>query len=95
MASSRADFDGKLLESYTDEELTYYIEESPTLTTTRAEIIRVLSEHLVAKPVSWEEEYRDEKGAFNGYQRTRGSSCSTPPQTQTYFLFHHYGTHPR
>ncbi|KAF8838344.1 kinase-like protein [Paxillus ammoniavirescens] len=62
MGSSEPDseFNEALLNTYTDEQVTYRVNQSPTLTTTRTESIRLLSDHLVAKSVPWPEDYRDE-----------------------------------
>lgn len=46
-------FEDVLLTNYTDIELADFIKASPRLTTTREEIIRVLSPTLAAKPVLW------------------------------------------
>ncbi|KIK17716.1 hypothetical protein PISMIDRAFT_684948 [Pisolithus microcarpus 441] len=43
------EFSETLLDKYSDEQVAYYVNQSPTLTTTHTESIRVLSDHLVAK----------------------------------------------
>ncbi|KIJ14824.1 hypothetical protein PAXINDRAFT_46095, partial [Paxillus involutus ATCC 200175] len=53
-------FNEALLDTYTDEQVTYYVNQSPTLITTRTESIRLLSDHLVAKSAPWPEDHRDE-----------------------------------
>jgi hypothetical protein len=62
MGSSEPEFEFNeaLLDTYTDEQVTYYVYQSPTLITTRTESIRLLSDHLVAKAVRWPQDHRDE-----------------------------------
>lgn len=63
MASSKLDseFNEALLDTYSDEEVMYYFDESPNLKTTRIESIqvRVLSPHLVAKALPWPLNHHD------------------------------------
>jgi len=64
MISASTDFDESLLETYTDEDIVHHIHQSPTLTTTRKESIRLLSHNLVSKLVPWPQEHRDEVAAM-------------------------------
>lgn len=59
------EFSETLLDKYSDEQVAYYVDQSPTLTTTRTESIRVLSDHLVAKSVPWPEDHCDETDAMD------------------------------
>ena len=62
MASSKlvdSEFNEALLDTYSDEEVMHYFDESPNLKTTRIESIRVLSPHLVAKALPWPLNHHD------------------------------------
>lgn len=77
MAPSKSDpeFNEALLETYTDEQVTYYVNQLPSLSTTRTESIRVLSDHLVAKSILWPEDHRDETDAMD---KARSVGVSVP-----------------
>jgi len=77
MASSKLDseFNEALFDTYSDEEVIYHVTQSPNLTTTRTESIRVLSHHLVAKSVPWPENHRDEIDAM---ERARSVGVNVP-----------------
>ena len=77
MAPSKLDseFIEALLDVYSDEEVMHHFKQSPKLTTTRMESIRVLSHHLVAKPLPWPKNHHDEIDAM---ERARSVGVNVP-----------------
>ncbi|KAI6014070.1 kinase-like protein, partial [Pisolithus microcarpus] len=69
------EFSETLLDKYSDEQVAYYANRSPTLTTTRTESVRVLSDHLVVKSVPWPEDHCDETDAMD---KARSVSVKVP-----------------
>ena len=63
-------FEG-LLDSYTDEQLLQYFQQSPKLVTTRNESVRILSPSLIVKPHPSNMDYNDELSALE-LAHTRG-----------------------
>ena len=63
-------FEG-LLDSYTDEQLLQYFQQSPKLVTTRNESVRILSPSLIVKPYPSNMDYNDELSALE-LVHTRG-----------------------
>ena len=57
-------FDEALLDNYSDEELFEHVERSPSLVTIRTEGVKTLSSNLLAKPVGWGMDPRDEARAM-------------------------------
>ena len=70
-----SEFNEALLDTYSDEEVMYYFDQSPNLTTTRIESIRVLSHRLVAKALPWPQNHHDEIAAM---ERTRSVGVYVP-----------------
>ena len=68
-------FDETALSAYTDAELEQYINECASVKTTREEVVRRLSPHLVAKPVAWPEDPQDEVIAL---ERARAVGVNVP-----------------
>ncbi|KAI0316343.1 kinase-like protein [Amylostereum chailletii] len=64
-----------LLDNYTDAELVKYVKQSPSLVTTRQEAVVTLSSNLVAKPVYFDVDYRDEVAAL---ERARAIGIRVP-----------------
>lgn len=58
------EFDEDALPNYSDAELALYIASCPRLCTTREETVRVISPHLISKPVPWPEDPQDEAQAL-------------------------------
>ena len=77
MASSKLDskFNEALFDTYSDEEVMYHAENSPNLTTTRIESIRVLSHNLVAKALPWPQNHLDEIDAM---EKARSVGVNVP-----------------
>jgi len=77
MASSKLDskFNEALFNTYSDEEVMYHAENSPNLTTTRIESIRVLSHNLVAKSLPWPQNHLDEIDAM---EKARSVGVNVP-----------------
>ncbi|KAM6500102.1 kinase-like protein [Amanita muscaria] len=77
MASSKPDseFHEALLDTYSDEEVIYHVNQSPNLITTRTESIRVLSHHLVAKSIPWPQNHHDEIDAM---EKARSVGVNVP-----------------
>jgi hypothetical protein len=91
MASSKLDseFNEILLETYFNEEVMYHFDQSPELTTTLIETIRVLSHHLVAKPRPWPQNHHDE---IDSMERARSVDVNVPAHTPCSTFFSRRGS---